>query len=176
MNPALSTDRPPSCLDLELEGRAATRDEARLGLREMLLYVAAGALLGIVFVKAELTSWYRIQEMFRLQSFHLYGVIGSALAVAGSSLALIRRFGWQTLGGEPIELPDKHRTPRFARYWLGGTAFGLGWALLGLCPGPILALVGGSLVGGGRSIYLVPLAAALAGTWVYALLHPRLPH
>jgi uncharacterized protein len=155
----------------ELEGRAATRGEARLGARELLLYLGAGVLLGIVFVKSELTSWYRIQEMFRFQSFHLYGIIGSALAVAGSSLALMRRRGWRTLRGEEIELPEKHRTPLLVRYWLGGTFFGLGWALLGLCPGPIFAVIGSD-----HGVYLVALAGALAGTWAYALLHPRLPH
>ena len=112
--------------------------------------------------------------MFRFDSFHLYGVIGSAVATAGASLALIRRFGLRTLHGEPIEVQPKHwgggRVPG-ARYWMGGLTFGLGWALLGACPAPVFALLGG-----GVTVMAVPLAAALAGTWAYAAVHRRLPH
>jgi uncharacterized membrane protein YedE/YeeE len=153
------------------EGAAATRGESRHGAVELLLYLGAGVLLGIVFVKSELISWYRIQEMFRFQSFHLYGIIGSALFVAATSLALLRRFGGRTLRGMTIAVPPKERTPRLTRYWLGGAVFGLGWALLGACPGPIFALLGA-----GKTVYVVPLAAAMAGTWLYGLLRNRLPH
>jgi uncharacterized membrane protein YedE/YeeE len=150
---------------------AATRGEAWRRAIAVLVYLGTGALLGVVFVKSELASWYRIQEMFRFQSFHLYGVIASAFAVASLSLLAIRRLGLRTLGGEEVRMPPKERTPRLVRYWLGGAVFGLGWALLGACPGPVFALIGA-----GYGVFVVPLAAAVAGTWLYGLLQRRLPH
>jgi uncharacterized membrane protein YedE/YeeE len=101
----------------------------------------------------------------------MYGLLGSAIAVAMFSLALIRRFGARTLGGERVEISPKEKTPGLVRYWAGGAVFGLGWALLGACPGPLYILVGHGL-----TIYLVAILAALAGTWVYGLLRDRLPH
>jgi uncharacterized membrane protein YedE/YeeE len=109
--------------------------------------------------------------MFRFQSFHMYGVIAVAIAVAAIGQALLRRFGARSLDGAPIVIEPKLQTPMNTRYWLGGGVFGLGWALLGACPGPIF-----TLVGAGATIYLVPLAAAIAGTYAYARLGHRLPH
>ena len=137
-------------------------------------YGALGAALGLVFTEAQVISWFRIYEMFRFGSFHLYGVIGSAVATAGAGLWLIRRLGVTTLHGEPIEVAPKRWGPspvRGARYWMGGLTFGVGWALLGACPGPLVALIGG-----GVSVMLAALGAALAGTWAYAVLRPYLPH
>ena len=141
---------------------------------ELLVYLAFGAFLGFVFVMGEVVSWYRIQEMFRFQAFHMYGIIGSAVAVAMVSIQLIQRLGIRTAQGEPILLAPKEwgdsRVPG-VRYWAGGTLFGMGWALIGACPGPIFALIGS-----GVTVMIVPLAAALAGTWSYAALRSRLPH
>lgn len=134
-------------------------------------YLVAGVLLGIVFAMSEVLSWYRIQEMFRFQSWHMYGVIGGAVVVAAAGQAWLRWSRARTLDGAAIVIPDKVRTPSNARYWLGGYVFGLGWALLGACPGPIFALLGM-----GYSIYVVPLAAAVAGTYLYGVVKDRLPH
>ncbi len=151
-------------------------------------YLAFGALFGLVLAKAEVISWFRIQEMFRFQSFHMYGVLGSAVLVAAVSLALLRRTGrlaprtvcdpesaggLQPCGwtGEPVEMKPKEKTPGLVRYWAGGTLFGLGWALLGACPGPLYVLIGH-----GATVYAVGLAAALLGTWTYGRLQSRLPH
>lgn len=136
-----------------------------------LLYIAAGVLLGIVFVKSEVLSWFRIQEMFRFQSFHMYGVIGSALVVATLGLQVLSRLRLTALNGEPIVVTPKQMTPTGARYWMGGTMFGLGWGLLGACPGPLFALLGA-----GVSSITVALVSALAGTWVYGVVQSRLPH
>jgi uncharacterized membrane protein YedE/YeeE len=132
-------------------------------------YLLAGTLFGFVLVKAEVISWYRIQEMFRFQSFHMYGVIGSAVLVGIISVWLIKRFKLRTFGGETITLTPKD--PTYRRYLLGGTVFGLGWALTGACPGPIAALIGA-----GQTVFIVVLLSAVAGTYVYGLLQKRLPH
>ena len=137
----------------------------------LLRYVVFGAWFGLVLTKSEAVSWYRIQEMFRFQSFHMYGILGSAVAVAALSVWLLRKTGARSLDGEPIQVPGKPATRTNTRYWLGGTVFGLGWALLGACPGPIYALIGS-----GVTVLVVSLLAALAGTWAYAWLQPRLPH
>jgi len=134
-------------------------------------FVLAGTLLGILFVKAEVLTWYRIQEMFRFQSFHMYGVIAGALATAMAGLQLIRRFRLRSWNGGTIVVPTKVHTPLGVRYWAGGAIFGLGWGLLGACPGPMFALLGA-----GVTAITVAILGAMAGTWVYALLQPRLPH
>ncbi len=136
-----------------------------------LLYVSAGALLGIVFVKSEVLSWYRIQEMFRFQSLHMYLVIASALCVAAIGVQVLQRLGLRALDGDPIVIPQKEPTRRGTRYWLGGAIFGLGWGLLGACPGPIFALIGA-----GVTSMSVALLSAVAGTWCYGALQSRLPH
>jgi uncharacterized membrane protein YedE/YeeE len=133
-------------------------------------YFALGCFLGIVFIKSEVISWFRIQEMFRFQSFHMYGIIGSAVAVAALSVMLMKRVGARTMAGEPICIPPK-TLGRGYRYWIGGTLFGIGWALTGSCPGPMVALAGS-----GIGVYGVALISAVAGTWVYGYLRPHLPH
>lgn len=157
-------------LDAAADARAAAPvDRSRPSLRELLPYAIAGIAFGFVAVRSEIISWYRIQEMFRFDSFHMYGVIGSAVLVASTSLWLIRRFEPRTVAGEAIVVPGKE--PGFVRYAAGGTVFGLGWALVGACPAPILALVGA-----GFPAFLVVLAGALGGTYLYGLVRGRLPH
>ena len=149
---------------------ASGREGAGMSARTLAVYMIIGTLFGILFTKAEVISWFRIQEMFRFQSFHMYGIIGSAVAVAATSVWLIKRFGVRTISGEPIVIPPKD-LGRGTRYWLGGTIFGLGWALTGACPGPLFALIGA-----GNGVVVVVLASAIAGTWLYGYLRPRLPH
>ncbi|MFY7839940.1 MAG: YeeE/YedE family protein [Lacibacter sp.] len=133
-----------------------------------LKYAAVGLLFGIVFVKAEIISWFRIQEMFRLQSFHMYGVIGSAVAVGLISVLIIKKFKIKTIYGEPIEFVDK----KFNKGQIyGGLLFGLGWAVTGACPGPLFAQIGS-----GATAVIVTLLSAIAGTWVYGKVRDRLPH
>jgi uncharacterized protein len=132
-------------------------------------FLLIGTYLGFVMTKAEVVSWYRIQEMFRFQDPHMYGIIGAAVVVAFLSLTLIRRLSLRSVGGEPIVIEAKD--PRWRRALLGGSVFGLGWALTGACPGPIAALIGAGLPG-----YLVVLAGALLGAVLYAKARHRLPH
>jgi uncharacterized membrane protein YedE/YeeE len=133
-----------------------------------LKYLAAGILFGIVLTKSEVISWFRIQEMFRLQSFHMYGVIGSAIAVGAVSVWLIRKYKLKTVYGEAIHLPAK---PFNKGLVIGGLCFGFGWALTGACPGPLYALIGA-----GSWVIIVPLLSALLGTFVYGWLRNKLPH
>jgi uncharacterized membrane protein YedE/YeeE len=143
--------------------------ETRSGLMDGVKYLAFGMYFGFVLTKAEVISWYRIQEMFRFQSFHMYGVIGVAVLVGVLSVWLIKRYNVRALGGSPITFADKE--PASYRYIVGGTIFGLGWALTGACPGPIAALIGS-----GYTVVLVVLASAVLGTWTYGVLRPKLPH
>jgi uncharacterized protein len=145
-------------------------DRQRAGLQEFVTYLIVGAAFGVVLVKSEVVSWYRIQEMFRFQSFHMYGILGSAMLTALASLQLLRRLGARTRTGEPISAPPKV-LGRSHRYWIGGAIFGAGWSLTGACPGPLFALVGS-----GATVFVVTAIAALAGTWTYGCLRPRLPH
>ena len=138
--------------------------------RSLVPYLLAGVYFGIVLTKSEVVSWFRIQEMFRFQAFHMYGIIGTAVGTAALSLAVIRWQGITTTAGEPIRVPPK-AFGRGYRYLFGGTCFGLGWALTGACPGPLVALVGS-----GVSVMLVAIASAVAGTWTYGYLRPKLPH
>jgi uncharacterized membrane protein YedE/YeeE len=131
-------------------------------------YGLLGIFFGIVFVKAEIVSWFRIQEMFKLQSFHMYGVIGSAVVVGMISVALIKRYNARSIEGEKIHLEPK----RFHKGQIyGGLIFGLGWAITGACPGPLFAQIGT-----GATVIIVTLLSAIAGTWVYGRLMNRLPH
>jgi len=133
-----------------------------------LKYFAVGFLFGFVFVKAEIISWFRIQEMFHLQSFHMFGVIGSAVAVGAVSVALIKKFNVKTVYGEPIEFHPK----KFNKGQIyGGLIFGFGWAITGACPGPLYAQIGV-----GYLSIIITLLSAIAGTWVYGLLRDKLPH
>ena len=136
----------------------------------LLPYLIVGVFFGIVLTKAEVISWFRIQEMFRFQSFHMYGIIGSAILVAALTLRAIRYFRVKSFTQDSIALAPK-QVGRGYRYWIGGLLFGLGWGLTGACPGPIFALIGNGV--GTASIILL---AALAGTWTYSALRPRLPH
>ena len=136
----------------------------------LLVYLIFGILFGIVLIKSEVVSWFRIQEMFRFDSFHMYGVIGSAVVVAAISVQLIKRLKIKTISGDPISIAPKD-WGKGVRYWLGGTFFGLGWGILGACPGPMFALVGA-----GTTVMVVALVGAMVGTWTYAYLRPRLPH
>ena len=133
-------------------------------------YFLAGSFFGIVIVEAEVVSWFRIQEMFRFQSFHMYGIIGTAVLTAAVSLLILKKFGVRSLDGEPVATSPK-TLGSGARYLMGGSIFGLGWALTGACPGPMVGLIGS-----GALIMLVPLAAALAGTLAYGCCRPNLPH
>jgi uncharacterized membrane protein YedE/YeeE len=133
-------------------------------------HVLVGTLFGILVTKAEVISWFRIQEMFRFQGFHMYGVIGSAVAVGALSLWILRKARLKTIRGETIAIPPKDFGTG-VRVAVGGILFGLGWGLTGACPGPIYALIGN-----GVTVMAVVLASALAGTWVYGFLKPHLPH
>jgi len=138
--------------------------------RGLLTYLLLGVFFGIVLIKSEVVSWYRIQEMFRFDSFHMYQILGSALLTAAISLALMRRVGARTLAGNAVEVSRKEMGGAY-RYGLGGSVFGLGWALTGACPGPILALIGFGL-----TPFLAVLASALVGTWSYGRIRRFLPH
>ncbi|UMQ41968.1 YeeE/YedE family protein [Chryseobacterium sp. Y16C] len=133
-----------------------------------LKYLLVGILFGIVFVKAEIISWFRIQEMFRLQSFHMYGVIGSAVLTGMISVWLIKRFNIKTLDGEPITIAPK----KFNKGQIyGGLIFGFGWAITGACPGPLFAQIGT-----GAFAVIITLLSAIFGTWIYGYLRDKLPH
>ncbi len=134
-----------------------------------LKFIGLGVVFGIMFTKAEVISWYRIQEMFRFESFHMYGVIGSAVVLGAIGTAIIKYWRMKDLYGNSILFQDKQRT--WPRYIIGGTIFGLGWALTGACPGPMY-----TLVGAGYPVFLVTIASAIAGTWAYGALKDRLPH
>ncbi|MBZ5858916.1 DUF6691 family protein [Flavihumibacter profundi] len=133
-----------------------------------LKYLAVGIVFGIVLVKAEIISWFRIQEMFRLQSFHMYGVIGSAVIVGMVSVLLIKKLNLKTIYGEPISIhPKKFNKGQV----FGGLMFGFGWAITGACPGPLFAQIGS-----GATVIAVTLLSAIAGTWVYGKFRDKLPH
>ena len=134
-------------------------------------YLLLGTYLGVVFFKTELISWFRIQEMFRFHAFHMYGIIGGAVVVGALGVFLIKRTGAGTVTGRPIVFPTPEDARPGPQHWIGGTVFGLGWGLLGACPGPIYALIGA-----GVWVMVVGLLAAMAGAWVYGFLRPRLPH
>jgi uncharacterized membrane protein YedE/YeeE len=133
-------------------------------------YLPLGIAFGIVLTKSEVTSWFRIQEMFRFQSFRMYGIIGTAIATAAISVAVIKKTRLRAISGEIISIPEKPLGWGI-RYAAGGTLFGLGWALTGACPGPLFALIGNGL-----SVMIAAVLSALLGTFIYGLLRPRLPH
>jgi hypothetical protein len=133
-----------------------------------LKYLIVGIAFGIVFVKAEIISWFRIQEMFQLQSFFMYGVIGTAVVVGMLSVFLIKKFKIKTLSGEEIHFDDK----KFNKGQIyGGFIFGIGWAITGACPGPLFAQIGS-----GFAAITLTLLSAVVGTWVYGYLREKLPH
>lgn len=133
-----------------------------------LMFVFPGILFGIVLVKSEVISWYRIQEMFRLQAFHMYGVIGSAVAVGAISILILKKLKAKSVFGEALEFHDR---PFSKGNIYGGLIFGFGWALTGACPGPLYAQIGS--IG---TVAIVTLLSAVAGTWVYGLIREKLPH
>jgi len=131
-------------------------------------YLLAGVVFGIILIKSQVVSWFRIQEMFRLQAFHMYGIIGSAIFVGMISILIIKRFNIKSISGEPIVIPQKQFS------WgniIGGLIFGLGWAITGACPGPLYALFGS-----GIWVIGITLLSAIFGVWVYGLVQDKLPH
>ena len=133
------------------------------------LYIALGVIFGITMYKAATASWFRIIEMFQFQSFHMFGFIGSALVIGVISNEIIKRKNKKDIDGNPIILNPKEKS--VSRYLYGGIAFGLGWALIGACPGPLFVLLGAGMY----SIIIV-IFAALAGTWLYGVFKDKLPH
>ena len=136
---------------------------------KFLKYIIVGFVFGIVLTKSEAVSWYRIYEMFHFQSFHMYGIIGTALFTGVIGLQLIKRYKIKDYSGLPINIIEKERG--FWRYIIGGSLFGLGWALVGSCPGPIFILLGT-----GTYAIAVVLIGALLGTYIYGLVKDKLPH
>jgi len=134
-----------------------------------ILFLTTGIFFGIVMTKSEAISWYRIQEMFRFDSFHMYGIIGSAFITGVIIIQMIKRKEMTTINGEKISILDKNFS--ITRYLAGGTIFGLGWALAGACPGPMF-----TLIGTGYSVVLVLMISAIFGTFTYGLLRDKLPH
>ena len=132
-------------------------------------FLIVGILFGVVMYKSEAISWFRIQEMFRFQSFHMYGIIGVAVALGVLIHLAIRRGQLKDIDGQIISVADKPKT--FVASILGGTLFGLGWAMTGACPGPLYVLLGA-----GFWIVLLILAAAVAGTLLYGMVRSKLPH
>lgn len=139
-------------------------------MSNIIKYLTAGIFFGFVLVKSEVISWFRIQEMFRFDAFHMYGVIGSALVVAMVSVFLIKKFGLKDSDNETITIQPKDPS-QVTRYLAGGSLFGLGWALTGACPGPLF-----TLAGAGYEIILVPIAGAIVGTWTYGVMRSKLKH
>lgn len=131
-------------------------------------YLAVGILFGIVFVKAEIISWFRIQEMFRFQSFHMFGIIGSAIFVGLISVLIIKKFNLKTIYGENVEFHSKKFNKGNV---IGGILFGFGWAITGACPGPLFAQIGT-----GATVIIITLLSSIAGTWTYGLIRDKLPH
>ncbi|HSC52929.1 MAG TPA: DUF6691 family protein [Phnomibacter sp.] len=154
--------------EVEISNSTSTDKTQSQPWYSLLKYAVLGILFGIVFVKAEIISWFRIQEMFRLESFHMYGVIGSAVAVGMLSVAIIKKFNIKTIDGSPITFSPKKFNK--GQIW-GGLIFGLGWAMTGACPGPLYAQIGT-----GATAIIITMLSAIAGTWVYGKLRNKLPH
>lgn len=134
-----------------------------------LIYLFVGSIFGLVLFKSEAVSWYRIYEMFHFHSFHMYGIIGSAVILGALGIAIIKRKKINSFSGEPIHIADKNKG--WKRYLWGGIIFGLGWALIGACPGPLFVLLGT-----GALKILIAIAFAILGTFLYGLIKDKLPH
>lgn len=134
-----------------------------------IIYIILGVVFGITMYKAETASWFRIYEMFNFQSFHMYGFIGSALFVGLIGIQIMKKKKTKDVDGKPIEIQPKTKT--IPRYLIGGTFFGLGWALVGACPGPIFVLVGA-----GVYPMLIVIIGALLGTYLYGVIKNKIPH
>jgi uncharacterized protein len=130
-------------------------------------YILAGILFGIIMTKSEAVSWYRIQEMFRFQSIFMYGIIGTAVIPGIVLVAIIKKYRLKDLNGQPIQFMTKDK--RWKKYLIGGSIFGMGWALTGACPGPVFVLLGQ-----GYTVMIIVILGALAGTFVYGLFRSRL--
>jgi len=151
-----------------LDAMCVNHEEVKTPGWHNIKYLIMGAVFGIVLIKSEVISWYRIQEMFRLQSFHMFGVIGSAVAVGALSVFLIKKLKIKSINGEAIILPEKS----FNKGQIyGGLLFGFGWAMTGACPGPLFAQLGY-----GATTIVVTIAMAIIGTWVYGKFREQLPH
>lgn len=171
MSSIIREKKPVIDTDFEVHSDSAihtTKSELDKPLVSNLKYAFAGIAFGILLIKAEVVSWFRIQEMFRLQSFHMYGVIGSAVVVGLISVFFIKKFKIKSIEGKEIKLESKkfHKGQIY-----GGLTFGLGWAITGACPGPLFALIGN-----GATVIIVTLLSAIAGTWFYGFLKDKLPH
>ena len=160
-------DRPTSRPSGELFGTEPSQGAHAPGLW---VYLLVGVAFGFVLTKSEVISWFRIQEMFRFQGFHMYGVFATALPTATIGVQLLKRRWRRTLGGDAITVPRK-QLGKGVRYAVGGTIFGLGWALTGACPGPLFALLGS-----GVTTMAVAIASAMLGTWTYGRVRHHLPH
>ena len=134
-----------------------------------LKYLLVGFVFGIVLTKAEAVSWYRIFEMFQFQSFHMYGIIMTAIATGVIGIQIIKKNKMKGIDGNILTIPDKEKGS--ARYWIGGVLFGLGWAMVGACPGPIFILLGAGFM----SVGLILIGAVL-GTFLYGVFKDKLPH
>ena len=134
-----------------------------------LKYILVGFFFGIVLTKAEAVSWYRIYEMFQFQSFHMYGIIMTAIVTGVIGIQVIKRKKIKGIDGNPIVIQDKEKGN--VRYWIGGILFGLGWAMVGACPGPIFILLGSGFL----SVGLILIGAVL-GTFLYGVIKDKLPH
>jgi len=133
-----------------------------------LLLLVSGIAFGIIMIKSEATSWFRIQEMFRFQSFHMYGIICSAIATGAIMVQVLKRMKSKNIDGELIEIPTKAANYK-AGIW-GGILFGIGWAFTGACPGPLFVNLGA-----GFSVMLIPILSAIAGAFVLGLVKRNLP-
>lgn len=163
------TEKPVTMMDAEECGQVAVTPEKVNPIRGYMTYLIVGMLFGIILTKSEAISWYRIQEMFRFQSFHMYGIIGSAVTLGIVLVYLLKKYKVKSIHGEPIVVPEK--TFSVPRYLFGGTIFGMGWALTGACPGPLYILVGN-----GITVFVVVILSAILGTWVYGMVRQYLPH
>jgi uncharacterized membrane protein YedE/YeeE len=132
-------------------------------------YLLIGILFGITMTKSEAISWYRIQEMFRFQSFHMYGIIGTSVFMGLIMRGVIKRFNFKAITGEPIKLKVSEFGVK--RYLFGGIVFGLGWALSGACPGPLYVLIGAKI-----TVFIVVIFSAVLGTFIYGLVKDKIPH
>lgn len=136
---------------------------------KQLLFIIVGLLFGIIMYKSEAASWFRIYEMFRFESFHMYGIMGTALVFGLLFTFLIKKYQLKSMSGQPIEILPKEKS--FYRYIIGGVIFGLGWGLVGACPGPIFVLIGAGFVP-----VIVVFVSAIVGTFLYGVLKDKLPH
>ena len=136
---------------------------------KILKYLLVGFVFGIVLTKSEAVSWYRIYEMFQFDSFHMYGIIMTAIFTGVIGIQIIKKYNVNDIKGDPIEIQDKEKGT--FRYWIGGLFFGLGWAMVGACPGPIFILLGAGFMSVGFILF-----GALLGTFLYGLIKDKLPH